>query len=831
MNYFRHSWRSLLKNRVLALCIVSLLSTGLGATAVVFGAFDKIVLRPLPVPNAQELVRAVQDIPRIGKRSSFPYLFYESLHKQSSTLTGVFGEYRMSVAMTDPQPAAVVQVRLATEDYFQTLAVPALYGRVFEKEDDPAKDGSMPAVISFDFWRRRFGADASVIGRPIVLQGHRFLVIGVMPAAFNGVAVDTAPDIRLPIRAYDLLRSADDPPLDRANGFEVAARLRRGSSLATSQAETLQIWQNAEEELGKRTNESRDVVAQRLRDGMQLESLERGVSVLRDRFSSGLIVLVAGAVILLLLVSANVAGLLVAHGASRCDELAVRLAVGATRTQLVQQLLAESLALSLCGVAGGMAIAVVAAPLLSQALPAMRDVGMIPLPTALDLSPDWRVFLIMLGFSALTMLLCSLIPALSASRVDIDSIWRGAKVSRSWRARHILVLLQVALCTVLMGSAGLLVRTFNALHDTHPGFDREGLLTFTINPGIGGYTSQQAESFRQRLVEHVRSLPAVRSVATSAVAVMRGSGLKTSVGLASTTLTSSDFMNTSMNEVSVDYFSAMGIPILNGRGLERADRTPGQKARVVVNEAFRQQFFKHGNPVGQFFGIAAPGKVASPDYEIVGVSGDAKYRSLREAIPPTIYRLQLGGDFFQLLVHAQGRPEILIEPVRQAIADIDPVIPVSEVHEMSEEIDSSLSAERLTAALASIYGIIAVSLSAVGIYAVLAFMVTQQRKEIGIRFALGARVSDITRLIGTHALVMVAGGIAVGLAVLFVFRVWIAPLLYGVSAGDLGVLGTAVLCVVAPAALATLTPIVRAIRVHPASILRPEKRLNASGIG
>lgn len=815
MGDLRYAVRMLAKSPGFTLAVAGLLALGIGANAAIFSALNALLLRPLPVRQPQQLIRLVQTVPRLGTISSFDHAVYETLKQRAGTLSAVFGDAEWPVAMDDPQPAEQVRVHVVTPEFFDVLGVAALYGRTLTADDAKQDNGTPPAVLSYGFWQRRFAGAVQAVGRTITLRGHKFLVVGVMPRTFNGITADTAPDLRIPLRAFPLLRFEG---AFRGNGIalEIAARLKPGVSLAQARDECYRIWRAATEDaLYRVPNITPDRVQSELARGLQVESLERGVSILRDRVGLALQLLAGSAGLLLLLMCSNVAGLLLTRSAARREEIAVRLALGATRARLVRQMLAESALLAGLGAAGGWLVAVASMPVLVRALPPMRDRATTQLALSLDVAPDTRVLLFAIGVSIATVLLFGLAPALAASRVSLDSVLRGARSSRGGHSRAALVGFQVALCTLLLAGAGLLVRSFQQLHGMDAGFDRDHVVTFTASPGLSGYSLEQCDKLRRALLDRVRALPGVAAAASASRAVMRGSGVKTTVLPEGQTITEADSLNTSLNTVSPEYFDTMGMRILAGRGFQDSDR--GVKpARVLVNQTFAQQFFPGIDPVGRLLGNSIQTK-----FEIIGVVNDAKYRSLREPMTPTYYNLG-SDDFFVLCVRTRMRPETIIQPVRRELAALDPALPFLEIHTLAEEVDASAASERLTATLASLFGLLAAMLAAVGIYGLLSYAVAQRRREIGIRMALGARPGDIARMIGRQALAMVLVGVAAGLAAAWEAAPAIRSLLYGVTPSDGMSLGTAAAFVLLVSALATAIPAGRAARVEPASALRDE---------
>ncbi len=821
----RFGARMLAKNPGFTLLVTGLLALGIGATTVIFSLFDAVFLRPLPVRHPEELVRMAQQyLPRIRSQSNFRYAYYEVLRDHATTLAAAFGETGRDFhfAMSDPEPPEEITVRGVTPNFFEALGVRALRGRVLLPDDADEKPGLPAAVLSYGFWQRRFGGDPGVVNRrTILVNGHRFVIVGVMPRDFNGLTVDTAPDVRVPLRAYLLLLKF---PREQLLWFELAGRLKPGVTRSQAEAECQGLWRSTMENVFRDVDKYQpQVVSRLLAQGMRLEPVARGVSLLRDRYGDVLKLLMASVALLLLIVCTNVAGLLLERAAARQQEITVRLAVGATRFRLVGQMLAENLLLAALGAAGGMAVAVAGLVLATRALPPIRaypNPSLVPL--SVDMGINWRVFLFLLVVSLATTFLFSVGPALAVSRSNLDSLLRATRSSASVRGRQALIGLQIALCTCLLAIASLFVRTFQQLQRVDPGFDRNHIATFTLN--LNSYTGTRAV-FLKTFTERVCALPGVVSVGVSSLGVMRGTGTAMTVAPAGQRLTPADFLNTSTNSVSPNYFSTMGMHVLVGRDFIPSDvpePKPVGSVRVVVNQAFAQRFFPSTQPLGKLFGRGVAGDVTSEMYEIVGVVSDSKYRSLRAPIVPVFYTCETDFDQFVLNVRTRTRPGAIIEPARKTLASLDPGLPFLEVHTLAEEADISMAGERITAALASLFGGIAALLVGVGIYGLLAYMVAQRRREIGIRMALGAQPSQIGKLIARQTLVMMGAGIIAGLGAAFAAGHAIRSLLYGISPQDPKSLIAAVIFVALTAAAGTIIPAVRAARVDPMVALRYE---------
>jgi predicted permease len=409
---------------------------------------------------------------------------------------------------------------------------------------------------------------------------------------------------------------------------------------------------------------------------LHLEPIANGVSPLRERFSRGLAVLMAGVGLLLIMTCANVAGLLLGRSAVRAHELSIRLALGARPGRVARQLLTESLTLALLGGAAGTLLTYAFLPVLIRALPPIRDRAAVVQPLALHIDIDLRVPGFALAITLLTALLFGLSPALRSARFDLSSTLRaGRTATRRGFARNLVVVAQVALCTLILTGAALLVETLQRMRSMNAGFDRERIVTFTIDPAIKGYKSEQARALSRKLLAQARALPSVATAANAAKGLMRGTGMKTTYQAAGAHIARSDFLNTSTNSITPGYFEAMGMHLVAGRDftwLEQEREKPPYK--VIVNQAFARRFFPGKDAISQWFGRNGGSGVATADNEIIGVVSDAKYRSLREQIPPTVYTAVVGGFDSQFILHVRTRrlPEAIVGPIRDALRSLDP---------------------------------------------------------------------------------------------------------------------------------------------------------------
>ncbi len=807
-----YSFRLIRKSPWFALAVIAPLALGIGLNGAIFLLVDALLLRPLPVKDPQGLVLIAQNIRNVGVRSYYSYDALRALQQKSASFTEVFGTRDWNTAVRDAGGARRVRLQLVTGNFFSSLGVGARHGRILTPADEHALAGTPPAVLSYPYWQSAFHGEVSAIGRTMLLEGRAFTIAGIMPRSFNGIQLETTPDVRIPDSAGWLFsRDAEDYKYD----YTLAGRLKPGVGLETARAET--------ESIVNATLDS-SALAQRREERIELHSLTRGMSLIRPKFTSALILLMGGVALLLLMICANAGGLLLARASSRREEMAVRLAMGASSARLTRQWLTESAVLAGIGALLGLCLASAITPLLVRAMPPVRDAAANELMLSLDIQPDSRLLVFAILLCGVCTLFAGMPAALQARRTNLQNVLRETRGSLRQPLRWALVTSQVALCTFLLAGAMLLIATFRNLRAMDPGFDRDHVATFSVDPSMLKYTPRQAADLRARLTNAVRTIPGVQSAAIARIGLMHGTGMKTTAAPMGQRVDRTDFMNTSLNWVSPEYFETMGIQLLAGRNF-RSDEPDAKPAPAIVNQAFVRRFFPTADPIGQRFGTGAQ-KVAEGTNQIVGVVGDAKYRSLRESIPPTIYHFAspapASADPFILHVRARGRPDGVMRGVEKALSDIDPRLPFYEVRTLAQEVDATLWAERMLAWLSGLFGAVATVLAIMGIYATLAYAVAQSKREIGIRVALGARAADVLRLFSARPLRFVSMGVVVGIGAFYAITPAFRSVLYEVSATDPTTLAVAAAGVLFIALAATLVAAGGALRVDPASLLREE---------
>jgi predicted permease len=823
----RFGLRLLAKSPAFAMTATLLLALGIGANTLIFSVVNALLLRPLPVSHPENLVRLVETHPTGFVTWDLPYNVCAGAATHDADLAEAICQGQADIALQEGNFSERVRVHFVSPNFFPSLGVRAYLGRALTEEDERA--GAANAVLSYGYWKKHFRGDASIAGRGITLGGRAFTVVGVTPEYFNGLAVDATADIRVPAATDRFLVKPESymNPAARSLSGQSFGRLRDGVSLDRANAEVDRLlhasFQDESERVYPPAKEDRQLDSS-LASHLRLESIANGVSTLRSQFTGALEALTAGVALLLLMACANIAGLLLARSEVRAQEMGIRRALGASRGRIVRQLLTEGMLLAALGGMASMPLTWVGIPLLLRFVPPTRDRAAVLQPMAIHIAIDGRVLAFSIAVTFLTAIVFALSPALRSAGEELAGVLRGNRTAtRGSLPRKLTVGAQVAVCTLILMGSALLIETLARMRNMNPGFDREHLVTFTIDPSMRGYTAEQSRALSKALLDKTSRLPGVASVGISTRALMRGSGIKSTYAAAGTHIQAGDFLNSSLNQVTPGYFTTMGMRILAGRDFDWSspDRKPPQ---AIVNETFARRFFPRTNPIGRLFGHAGPGGVALGEQEIAGVVSDAKYRSLREPVPPTVYlRMAQGFDSaFNLQVRMWERPENAIEPVRRALAELDPALPVVEVLTSREEVENSLWQERLLAWFSSAFGAIAALVAATGLYGALDFAVKSRTREIGIRMAVGARPTEIAGLVSRETIMVIGCGVVLGMAGYAAAAGWLTQVLYDVSPWQ----PTAALLVVAligvVAAISAAPAALRAIRIDAATALRTE---------
>jgi predicted permease len=811
----RQVLRSLARTPLFAGVVVLLLGLGIGANALIFTAVDVLLLRALPVPHPEQIVRlGVQRSPAFTSYSH-SYAFAPVLRARSHAFSEVFASWPVEMALRWGTRVESITGNTVSGNYFSALGLTPAAGRLFTAADE--ERGAPVAVLGHGFWKRAFAGREDVIGKTIDLRGSPFTVIGVLQPGFVDLDLESRPDVWVPMSAWALWTGKADVSHVAA---QVYMRLRGGVPVAEAEAEVRALFP---EMVAADLAGSPGSAAGRMEHekSMQpvLASAERGVSTLRKQFTGAATAVLGGVVALLLLVCGNVGGLILARAETQGREVAIRLSLGASRWSILARTLVEAGLLSCAGAMGGLLIARCCGPWLLRYLPARRPLG-------IELIPDTRVMAFAAAICIFSTLGISVFPAIGTFRANLGGVMgrHSGRLSRPGLGRG-LVAFQVALATLLVTGTLGLVRTLDALRTEDPGFRREKLVIMTVNPRMAGVRSDAMPAVFDEAVRRARALPGVEAVSLAQCALMHGVGYKGTAGRAGQRIAFADLLNVSLNGVSLDHFANLRMRIVTGRGFEPADNR-GTPRPAIVSESFARQFFPGMDPIGQTFGMGGIGSVILPDKRIVGVVNDTKYRSMREIPPPTIYTLldENGFRYEGLVLHVgvRGNAASTIAALTEMLRGVGPGLAPTDVATMEQEIDTSLWQERLLASLSSIFALLSTVLAGLGLFGMLAYAVSRRTREIGIRVAIGATVGRIAWMIGRDAAMAVAPGLVLGLAAYAACSRVVVALLYGVGRWDaLSIVGAAG-GLIALSICATLFPAMRATAIQPSQALREE---------
>ena len=813
----RYGIRSLLKHPGFTTVAVLALALGIGANSTIFSLANSVFLRPLPLPQSNRLVWLFTD-----RDNNVSYPDYVDYAHQTDIFSGVLAYDWIALNLGSSGQADRVQGVLVSANYFDVLSVKAERGRTFlSSEETPA--AAPVAVISHTLWQVHFGSDPDVIGKTVVLNGQQFAIVGVAPAGFVGTEEAFPKDIWVPVsmRAHlglgaILAGGTSNPLTDRnARWFTIMARLKPDVSLRQAQSKM-------------------DYLAGQLALAHPASKANRQIAVYtagngRPAFRATLLpvtwILLAIVGLVLLIACANVANLLLARSTARRKEIAIRLALGASRGRLVRQLLTESALLAFLGGCAGLVLSFWITNLLMAFKPS------VPLPLNINLRTDWRVLLFTFLFSLLAGIIFGLVPALQASKPEVVPVLKDERSGfshhyRSFSLRNVLVIAQVAMSLVVLVAAGLFLRSLRNAQAISPGFEATRVLALSLATGSQGYDETRSRLFYQQLVNRVQALPGVQ-----AASIAQSSPLSFfySPALAAPTVVEGHEPpageNPPMignNTVGPNYFQTLGIPLLRGRDFTAEVRAGAPKV-VIINETMARRFFTNEEPLGRRVRILRRGGQAF-SCEIIGVVKDSKYLSLGEDAAPYLFLpySQNSSPMMTLLVRTNGNPKNLTPAVRHEVQVLDDNLPPFNIVTLTENIDISLFPARFGALLLSGFGLLALVLATVGIYGVMSYNVGQRTHEIGIRMALGAQVNNVLRLVVGQGMLLVSIGVAVGLAAAFALTRVVKSLLYGVSATDLATFTVIALLLTIVALLACYIPARRAAKVDPMVALRYE---------
>ncbi|HEU0176230.1 MAG TPA: ABC transporter permease [Blastocatellia bacterium] len=801
----RYGQRMLLKNPGFTTIAVLTLSLGIGANTAIFTLLDKVLFRPLPVERPDQLVTFVEDAG--GAPAIFSYPLYAELRDRNDVLSGVIAYEQRPFSMNDGNQSERVIGQIVSGNYFAALGVRPALGRFFLPEEDRTPGTHPVVVISHGLWRRRFGADPAVIGKTLNLNAYRYTVVGVAPSEFTGTTRGTANDVYAPIMMY--AQMGDVCPLDNRNcgWLSLIGRLKPGVSRQQAQSALATPVDDATRNFpSKNADNIGDPTIVFLMDG------SRGHTDRVKDLSTPLKLLMGVVGFVLLIACANVANLLLSRASARRKEIAVRLAIGAGRWRIVRQLLTESAILAALGGGAGLLVANWFTGLLLRFQQQTNDV-----PRALDGSLDERAMGFTLGLALVTGIVFGLAPALVASKPDFVAALKEetpglGRVARRLSLRNLLVVAQVALSLVVLIGAGLCVKSLRALQAIDPGFEPAKVVTASFDLGKNGYNEARGRQFIGRFAERVAALPGVEAVSFARVVAFSDVPW---VGPLIIEGSIPQPVNT--NLISPNYFRTLGASLAQGREFTALD-TAGAPLVAVVNEAAARRYWPGQEVVGKR--IVRGSQFA----EVVGVVRNTKEKGLTADPRPALYLPLLQNYIPELTLHVRTATpsQTLLAAVRREVQTLDPTLPVYNLQTLAQQKDGSLYTERLAATLLALFGLLALSLAAVGIYGVLSYAVTERTREMGIRLALGANSRDLLRLVVWQGLTLTLIGLVIGVGASLALTRLIATLLFGVSATDPLTFIVIPLLLTVVALLACWIPARRATRVDPLVALRYE---------
>ena len=825
----RFAVRGLLKRPGFTVIAVLTLALGIGANTAIFSVVNATLMRTPPVSDPERLVFVFNG----PAGSVFSYPDYVAVRDQNNVLDGLIAWGGISASLNSNDQTDLVTGAIVTGNFFDVLGVRAQMGRVLTTEDDKIPGAHPVAVISPGLWQGRFAGDPNIVGRQLLLNGNTFTVIGVLPKGFDGLQLGITRDLYVPMMMQATMRPPRagfsgemNPDLLQARTnrwLYSVGRLKDGVSEAQAQS-------------------SLALITKQLEVAYPQQSSGRGITISplsasddpggRQQLSSVARLLMGVVGIVLLIACANVANLLLARSSARTKEIAVRLAIGATRWRIVRQLLTEGVLLATLGGAAGLLLAWWTVRTISAAPPPANA-----LPITPQFSIDLRVLLFTLGLSLLAGVVFGLAPALRASKPALipalkDDSAAFFERTRMFTLRNLLVVTQVALSVVLLIAAGLFLRSLWQAQTIDPGFDAGKIVGLPLNINLLRYTKAQGREFYRQVTERVEAIPGVESASVARIAAVSGNSSVRSLLIEGRDGSDNQFRSdnsgpvaennesVSANVIGPKYFQTMGIALMQGRDFNAQD-SDDHPPVVIVNEAFVQRHFPSADALGKRLSFNGP---KGPWREIVGVVRTSKYRSLGEAPTPVTYLALQQNHETGMVLHVRTRvdPSSVAGAIRNEVQSLERNLPLGNPELMSERVTNSLYAARMGAILLAVFGALALLLASIGLYGVMSFAVARRTRELGIRVALGAQPGDVFRLVLMQGMMLVIAGLVLGIGVAMAVTRLLASFLYGVSTMDALTFTAIPALLTLVALLACYLPARRATKVEPLVALRYE---------
>jgi macrolide transport system ATP-binding/permease protein len=802
----RFGFRILRRSPGFSILAILCLTLGIGANAAVFSWIEGVLFRPFPLVVHQERLLAVVGSDRGTGRTDVSWPDFLDLQKNCTLIDAFIAEKIVGTTLNVGDRAERATGSIVSANYFDALGIHPILGRGFDASENAGRNAHAVTVISYRMWKDRFRGDPAIIGKTQMMNGVQHTIVGVAPEGFYGTFVGYAFQFWVPASMQETFETDGYKLDDRgARWIEGFVRLKPGVNREQAQQEVSAVA-NRLEAAYPQTNRGR---------GIKLYPLWETPFNNAGALAPTLGIALGVVVFVLLVASANVGNLLLVRSFARRQEMTVRMAVGAGRGRLLKQLFIEGLILSTFAAAGGLIMAYWCRNLLVRLIP-WRGV---PMYLAGDL--DWRVFALSAGVGLLSTLLFTLVPAMQSGRIDLGAALKAGSASvvgargKAW-VRSSLVVVQVSLSFILLVGAGLVIRDLQRIRNATPGFSTEHLLVTAVNLFAAGYDSQHAKSFQDELMARVKALPGVDAAAYGRITPFSYRQYSSApIAVDGYQAPPDQQPSADYNEVSPDYFSTLGIPLISGREFTLADNETAALV-AIVNQPMVDQYWHGGDPVGQRL------QVKGRSMRVVGVAKLSNYRSFLEA-PKAFFYVPLRQNFFAqvgLNIRTSLPPQTMSAQLVHEVHALDPEMALFEVIPMREQLERSTSAQRIAGTLLSVFGGLALLLAAVGLYGVMSYTVSQGTRELGLRMVLGARQSDLLRLVISYGLRLAAGGIALGGAAAFGLTRLLGYLLYKVSPHDPTAFGSAFVLMMITALAACLLPAFRATRTDPAKVLR-----------
>ena len=812
----RYAVRMLTKTPAVTLVAIVTLALGIGANAAIFSGVSAFILREIPVPEADRLVRPVEINENGSISDEISYPDFVDYRNQSNSFTGLSGEDMIRVAIDADNQNEVIWGQAVSGNYFDIMQVKPFMGRAFLPEEDGAPGANPVVVLGHSLWDRRLGSDPNIVGKTLRLNNRQYQVIGVAPKSFKGSKFGLSMDFWVPLAMVEELRGVTDWLNSRdSHWMTVIGRLRPGVSLAQASAEM-----NA---IAGRLNQTYPNERASATQGRVLTEVDGRWEDAAVVFKSAGAVAMAIVGLVLLIACANVANLLLARAASRRKEISIRLALGASRSRLLRQLLTESLLLSLAGGGLGLLLAYWITHLMEGFIPVVQY-NIVENFFALDS----RALIFTLVVAVGCGVIFGLAPAWNSSNPEIVPVLKGGSdvtqqgKTRRFTLRNTLVVAQVALSLVVLVCGGLFIKSFRRAQQIDPGFETKNALLVTLNPQLVGYDDERARNFFEQAISHVSGIPGIQGAGVSRLIPLGDSSNSTGPVLKEGEMLPRGSAGRSImtNVISPGYFNALRIGFVDGRNFDERDKMNATKV-IVINQRMAQQLWPGESAVGKRILI---GPESHDPIEVIGVVRTGKYKSLAEDPRPIIYYpiSQRRPGIMTLIARTNGDPRNFVGAIRHELQSIDRSVPLSGVKTMPEHMTWALWAPNMAATLSLAFGVIALLLSSVGLYSVMAYVVSQRTKEVGIRMALGASRKDVLRMITSQGIRLALVGAGIGLVLALLLAKVVSSLLIGISGYDLTTFVVVLVLLASVAFIASLLPARKATKVDPLVALRYE---------